>query len=59
MVNVASPGSPTLTPYGSDEVIIVSITVSLRSKLVSSFIVMLNEAFVILASNVTEYGPES
>ena len=59
MVNVTSSGSPTLTPYGSDELIIVSIKVSLCSKLISSLIVMLNEAFVILAGNVTEYGPES
>ena len=56
MVNVASPGSPTVTPY---EVIIVSIKVSLCSILISLFIVMLNEAFVILARNVIEYGPES
>ena len=59
MVTVASPESPTVTPYGNDELIIVIIKVSLCSKLVSLFIVMVNEAFVILARNVTEYGPES
>ena len=59
MVTVASPGSPTVTLYGSDELIIVSVKVSLCSKLISSLIVMLNEAFVILARYVAEYGPES
>ena len=58
MVTVAWPGSPTVTPVGSEDGLIVSIKLSLPSNMLSSYIGISNGTLVTPAGNVTVYGPE-
>ena len=58
MVTVALSGLLILTPLGNEERLILICISSLVSNILSSIIVILNEAVVIPAGNVTVYGPE-
>jgi len=58
MVILASPLSPTLTPAGRVDGLIVRRKFSLPSDILSLVITTSNETLVIPAANLTEYGPE-
>ena len=58
MVTVALPGSPRVTPAGSEDVSIVRSKSSLPSNMLSLFIGTSNGTLVTPAGNVTVYGPE-
>ena len=58
MITVASSGVPSLTLPGSEASSILSLKSSSPSDIISLFIGTLNEAVVVLAGNMTVYGPE-
>ena len=58
IVTVVWLGSPTITPVGSEDELMVSIKFSSPSNILSLFIETLNVARVCPVGNVTVYGPE-
>ena len=59
MFTVALPGLPRVTPVGSEDGSMVTVKSSLPSTTLSSVIGTSNGTVVVLAGNVTVYGPES
>ena len=59
MFTLALPGSPTVTPSGSKDGLIVTLKYSSPSNILSSVIEISNETLVRSAENVTLYGPEA
>jgi len=59
IVTVALPGSPRVTPSGSEDGSIVRLKSSSPSYIISSVIGTSNGTLICPAGNVTVYGPES